>query len=1572
MTEPTHSPVGIEIFCVGIAYGKISMENRHKNYYKKDSCSLCGIKIKTYLVRNILNTLSAIMRNILKSIALLLFVLIAASGKGDADMLAMGGENWHVHKTERRFKKGYIRNFFNAFYSFWNVGINNDFSLYVVPPAHPEIRGKIVFHSYTSYDAGDSQLFIYDFDKDTLLNISFSWTGVSNPMNAHFSPGGKKLTFMGWNSGTTDWDIFLWDTQAGGQPVNLTNARNNREEDPKFSPCGKKIIYKERYWDGSQYKYRFVEMNLTGEIVNIIDPPGDDEVSMPFYTPDNLKIIYSKGAGGSASIWRINTDGSGDEALQDNPGIQEYYPVAINDSRYFFTRWLDAGNHTDQVYMGEGGSRVRLPFNDDNDYSDACYIRDNYAVVSSTRPGGEGGYDLYIVDIKSGDVWSLQEYFAGINTSKEELGACYCYPVTEKAVASHFIALDNLGYMPGDGKIAILRDPVTGYDAQESYTPASTYYIKKVADSTVVLQVTPQAWNNGVEHQQSGDIVWWLDFSGLTAEGDYFITGQGEDTGSFAFTVGDTVYDEILKQSMRTFYYQRCGIAKELPYADSRWTDNACHLGAEQDGDCRLVTNPVASTSKDLSGGWHDAGDYSKYINYTDVAVHDLLAAYEENPGIWGDNNGIPESGNGIPDILDEVKWELDWMLKMQENDGGVHHKVSYTEWVDTTSPPSFDRFVRRYAPVSASATINSCGVFAHAAIVFKSLPVKGMQAYGDSLREAALRAWNWIDTHASMIPSYYDNAGFITPVVEDTAYTQLANITAAASYLLVLTADTAYRDYFDAHYRDTHLFTWEAIDNYFKDPQINEALLYYSVSPLATDSVVAAIKSKYLFAMSNPDNDFSPLKEYDDSTDAYRAFLDLYDWGSNRSKSYAGSAFTNLIVYGIDTANNQKYRDAAMGYVHYLHGTNPLRQLYFTNFKNYGGENSVPEFYHEWFKDGTGYDNVDTCLYGPPPGFLTGGPNTEYESPGSGTIEPPENQPAQKSYKNWNNTGDESWEITEGQDAYQSAYTKLLSFFVNTANSPATQQYYVSVNGDNSNPGTLQLPWRDIDYACHNAVPGSTINVMTGTYFEQVEVAVDSIKVCNYLGQKVILDGSNINDAGALLTVSNRQNVTIEGLELQNYVHNDAQGILITGKSKNITVRNCKIHDIHFSANAGDQANENTNTQPLIVYGDSLEPLKYLTIENNEIYNCRTGYSEGLAVNGNVDTFIIKNNIIHDITNIGIDIIGHEGTCSAPSLDQARNGTVEQNTVYNCSSPYAANAGIYIDGAKNITLDRNTCYRNIWGIEIGCENTGKSASNIKVKNNVIYRNAKSGIAVGGFDYPGGSGKVTDTYIYNNTLYDNDTLNAYEGEINISYAEDCWLKNNIVYAKNTDNLVILQYSDVAPAGVVLDSNIYYHPAGAGNVEFEWQNTGYTGFGSWQAGSGQDANTIFGDPAFVDINTFPPDLHLTASSPAVETGTDYGDLHLDRDSLWRPMLARADKGAYEYGIYWKGAQSHDWHTAGNWSNGIVPLSTDEVTIPPPAFYNYYPELNSNAQVKKIYLYGNSLLKIKQGAVLELGN
>ncbi|MFN7975003.1 MAG: glycoside hydrolase family 9 protein [Acidobacteriota bacterium] len=597
--------------------------------------------------------------------------------------------------------------------------------------------------------------------------------------------------------------------------------------------------------------------------------------------------------------------------------------------------------------------------------------------------------------------------------------ACSLPCLAGPPVTDDHLKIDQFGYQTTAKKIAVLSDPQQGYNAPDPYAPPATMQVRRWSDDTVAFTGPVVAFAGGATHAQSGDRVWWFDFSTLTEVGSFYIFDATNNVGSYQFDIRDDVYRETLKQAVRSYYYQRCGTDRPAQYAGAAWADGTCHKGTEQDTDCRWVRNTAPSTAKDLSGGWHDAGDYNKYINFADGPVHDLLSAYENNPAAWADDYGIPESGDGVPDILQEIKYELDWFLKMQLSDGSVLHKVSVTNY-NAGSPPSTDTEFRRYAEATISATISACGAFAHGAIVFKAQPDPTMQAYGNALQAAAVAAWGWLTANPGT--STYDNWGFLSAAAEDGAYEQDTNRVCAASYLYVLTGNATYQAFFDANYAAATLIASGFA--YPFESEYQDGLLYYGRAPGATPSVVAAIHNAYTTSIQN-DN----LSHYLNDDDAYIAYLkdQDYTWGSNHTKASQGSMYVNMLVYGLDPGNAASFGNAAAAFAHYVHGVNPTGFAYLSNMGPYGAENSITTFYHSWFGDGTPWDT------NPAPGFVPGGPNPSYNV--NPPVIPPMGQPlqvVQKWYKDWNTSYPEnSWEITENSCSYQGAYVKLLSYFV-------------------------------------------------------------------------------------------------------------------------------------------------------------------------------------------------------------------------------------------------------------------------------------------------------------------------------------------------------------------------------------------------------------------------------------------------------------------------------------------------------------------------------------------------------------
>lgn len=469
-----------------------------------------------------------------------------------------------------------------------------------------------------------------------------------------------------------------------------------------------------------------------------------------------------------------------------------------------------------------------------------------------------------------------------------------------------------------------------------------------------------------------------------------------------------------------------------------------------------------------------------------------------------------------------------------------------------------------------------------------------------------------------------------------------------------------------------------------------------------------------------------------------------------------------------------------------------------------------------------------------------------------------------------------------------------------------AQTNFYVSTSGSNSNTGTSPAQaWGTVQFGIDEINPGDTLNLMAGSYNEKIKftnsgTTQDRLVLRNNPGDIAYLDGTGLTSAIPIVDITDKVGITVQGLNIRNNVMNDAQGILVSGACTDITIAQNDIYDINFSSDPNANVNANTNSQPLIVYGTSpVTAISNLLIVENRIRDSRTGYSEALAVNGNVMGFQILRNEVRDITNIGIDIIGHEGTCSDPNLDQARNGLIRDNLVHNCLASYATSGGIYVDGGAFLTIENNTCYRNGWGIEIGCENVGKSTTNIRVRNNLIYDNEVAGLSLGGFDFPGGSGKVEFIDVRNNTLLKNDYSGSFTGELYITFCENCLLRNNIFYTSPQNTLV---YAENVPATFFMSYSLNYCLAGATALEYDWNGSTYTGFSAFQSGTGLETSSLFASPEIVSVSVNSPDFHIIGSSPAIDAGdpsigTDSTETDIDGDP--RPIAGRFDIGADEY-------------------------------------------------------------------------
>ncbi len=608
---------------------------------------------------------------------------------------------------------------------------------------------------------------------------------------------------------------------------------------------------------------------------------------------------------------------------------------------------------------------------------------------------------------------------------------------------SKYIVVDQFGYLPGSRKVAVMRNPRTGFDADESFSPGSWYAVVNATTGEKVYRAKRALWKSGITDGSSGDQVSQFDFSVVSDPGTYYILDEALNVRSYEFVIAPSVFNEVLREAMRTFFYQRVGFEKAVPHADEAWADGASHVGDLQDNNCRSwFAKSDPSSERDVSGGWYDAGDYNKYTNWTANYVVSFMQAYLEKPDAWGDDYNIPGSGNGMPDILDEAIYGIDHLLRMQNPGGSVLSIVGEAGG----SPPSSVTAPSYYGPPNTSATFNTAGAFAIASRVYRD---QGLTAYADTLLQRAILAYDWGELYPDSL--FYNNSadhgtkGLGAGQQETGDYGRTMAHLEAACFLFRETGDTGYQDYFDAHYRDSKLYLYNGWASMYETGTQN-TLLYYTTIEGATAPVKEDILQVYRDAVVNSSDN---LKAYTTNKDPYLAFAPTYVWGSNGNKSGKGNMNYQLITYGMADGIEKSARDAAEVYVHNLHGVNPLNMVYLSNMVAFGADHGVNEFYHSWFTDGSAlWDRVGTSVYGPAPGFLTGGPNPQYDWDGccpsgcgsgfnnakctSESLYPPKGQPDQKSYKDFNtNWPVNSWSVTENSCGYQVRYIQLLSKFV-------------------------------------------------------------------------------------------------------------------------------------------------------------------------------------------------------------------------------------------------------------------------------------------------------------------------------------------------------------------------------------------------------------------------------------------------------------------------------------------------------------------------------------------------------------
>lgn len=496
-----------------------------------------------------------------------------------------------------------------------------------------------------------------------------------------------------------------------------------------------------------------------------------------------------------------------------------------------------------------------------------------------------------------------------------------------KTIDTPRVLVNNLGYLPFEPKIGFTTDP---------YATSFSVINVETGETEFQSPITSEPYYAA----QAGDLVKPIDFSSLSKSGTYKIQLNTDEAASFEFQIDRDIYREALQKILKSFYLQRCGVEVFSEYGSHK----ACHINS-----ARYYYNE--DFHEDVTGGWHDAGDYNRFAVTHSFSLALLIKQYLEDPLKYIDGQlSIPENQNGIPDILDEIYFGLRWLLKIQNTNGGIHHKVSIKQWTGEHLPDQ-DSTQQYIFSVSSTATAGAAGVFALGAGIFEKLD----PAFSSQLKRAALGAWDFLSINPVTVPL----GGFTNPPdVHGGEYGDQIDLDErlfAAIELYKMTENIKFLEYFQVNYnkfwnRAFYVASWQDLRNF-------AFYSYLSLDPSTTGLDI------------NVYNDLLSLsKDYAESilnrtnTNPYKYSLknNEYYWGSNSiALAYAFDLIQAYKIHG-----DRHYKVAAKDHLHYMFGRNPVGISFVTGI----GSNTVKNPYHQF-----------SALSPPPdpiPGLLVGGAN--------------------------------------------------------------------------------------------------------------------------------------------------------------------------------------------------------------------------------------------------------------------------------------------------------------------------------------------------------------------------------------------------------------------------------------------------------------------------------------------------------------------------------------------------------------------------------------------------------------------
>lgn len=539
-----------------------------------------------------------------------------------------------------------------------------------------------------------------------------------------------------------------------------------------------------------------------------------------------------------------------------------------------------------------------------------------------------GGYQNYSFDIKMDNetTWNGK---IGFNLGTDG---------SEGVNNQHQVTISDLMVKTDDVDTRVLKVNQVGYhpnSLKKFIAPYSVGDFYNVVDTKTNEVVYTGVIGGKKVNDPTGETTFYGDFKDVITPGTYRIEAQIVAT-SYEFIIESFVYDGLLVDAIRMMTLQRCG-----DHLDQSWAKEFAR------DDCHSMQAIIYGTQEkiDVSGGWHDAGDYGRYIKTGAKAVADLLLAYKLNPHYFLDNFNIKESGNGIPDLLDEARYELEWMLKMQTGDGGVYNKVVSDKFPGYLAPE--DDYSTLYVlGVSTNATGSFAGVMGLAYTVFKDIDPE----FANRCLDAGKKAWEFLNVNYDMIdplnPEGFDAGEYRDDFDGDERFF-------ASMSLWDATNDQKYLDKAkELFLNDNRVaigLNWQTVGTYGEFIYLNNI---YSKNDVEFYDII------YNHFMAQADSIMNFSKD-----DSY--FVSIgndYNWGSNMDITNNGM----LLMLADRITPNDNYLERAFDHLHYVLGRNSLNMSFVTGYGDV-----YPKDIHNRMVIAKKYQLI---------GAMVGGPNRNFE----------------------------------------------------------------------------------------------------------------------------------------------------------------------------------------------------------------------------------------------------------------------------------------------------------------------------------------------------------------------------------------------------------------------------------------------------------------------------------------------------------------------------------------------------------------------------------------------------------------